>query len=263
MEQEKIKIEVNGNSMECIVLKPKERKEQMPGILWIHGGGYVLGMASMVHMSCGKLLAKKYGAIVMSPEYRLADKAPYPAALEDCYGALEYMWDHAQELGISQEHIIVGGESAGGGLAVAVCIYARDKDKVKVSMQIPLYPMIDCDDTESSRDNHGRVWNTKRNHWGWKKYLGELYNSKNVPPYASPAKEKNYANLPKCYTFVSDGEPFYQETLDYIRHLQEVGVKAEVDVYKGNIHAFDMLCPWKKTSRQAKKRLCHIYESWI
>ena len=263
MKQEKIKIEVSGNSMECIVLKPKESKELLPGILWIHGGGYVLGMASMVQMSCGKLLAKKYGAVVISPEYRLADKGPYPAALEDCYGALEYMWDNAEKLGINRDNIIVGGESAGGGLAAAVCLYARDQGRVKVSMQIPLYPMIDCDDTASSRDNHGRVWNTKRNHWGWKKYLGELYCSENIPVYASPVKEKNYANLPKCYTFVSDGEPFYQETLDYVQHLQETGVKAEVDVYKGNIHAFDMLCPWKKTSRQAKKKLCHIYESWF
>lgn len=93
MKQEKVKIDVSGNRMECIVLKPEERKESSPGILWIHGGGYVLGMAGMVHMSCGKLLAKKYGAIVVSPEYRLADKAPYPAALDDCYSALEYMWD--------------------------------------------------------------------------------------------------------------------------------------------------------------------------
>lgn len=263
MKREKIKIDTSENNIECIVLKPKKRDTFLPGILWIHGGGYVLGMASMVHMSCGKLLAKKYGAVVMAPEYRLADKTPYPTALYDCYGTLEYMWDHAEELGIDKDNIIVGGESAGGGLAAAVCLYARDKGKVKVSMQIPLYPMIDCDDTESSRDNHGRVWNTKRNHWGWKKYLGELYGKENIPVYASPAKETNYANLPECYSFVSDGEPFYQETIDYIHHLQEAGVKAEVDVYKGNIHAFDMLCPWKKSSRQAKKKLCHIYESWI
>lgn len=262
MKQKRININLSTNKIECIVLMPEDRKELLPGILWIHGGGYVLGMAEMVHMSCGKLLAKKYGAVVMSPEYRLANEATYPAALQDCYGTLEYMWDHAEELGMNRDCIIVGGESAGGGLAVAVCLYARDKGKVKVSMQIPLYPMIDCDDTKSSKDNHGRVWNSKLNHWGWKKYLGELYQSSNVPPYASPSKEVNYANLPKCYTFVSDGEPFYQETLDYIHHLRRAGVCAEVDVYKGNIHAFDMLCPWKKTSRQAKKKLCHVYETW-
>lgn len=262
MRQQKTDINISDRKMKCIILKPEKTESLLPGILWIHGGGYVLGMAGMVHMSCGKLLARKYGAVVLSPEYRLASEATYPAALEDCYGALEYMWDHAEELGISRERIVVGGESAGGGLAVAVCLYARDRGKVKVSMQIPLYPMIDCNDTVSSKNNHGRVWNTKRNHWGWRKYLGDLYRSENIPAYASPSRETNYSGLPMCYTFVSDGEPFYQETLDYIRHLQEAGVRVEVDVYTCNIHAFDMLCPWKRISRQAKKKLCNVYEQW-
>ena len=135
-----------------------------PGILWIHGGGYVLGMAAMVYAPMGKALARRYGGVVISPEYRLAKKAPYPAALEDCYTALKYMYDHADELGIDRSRIIVGGESAGGGLAAAVCQYARDKCEVPVSFQIPLYPMLDSEDTDSSRDNHGHLWNTRKNH---------------------------------------------------------------------------------------------------
>lgn len=81
-----------------------------------------------------------------------------------------------------------------------------------------------------------------------------------MPSYASAARETDYRDLPPCYTFVSDGEPFYQETLDYVRHLREAGVEAEADVYPGNVHAFDMLCPWKETSREAKRRLCQVYE---
>ena len=97
----------------CLVKKP-------PGILWIHGGGYVTGMAKMIYMSRALPLVKKYGAVVVTPEYRLAGQAPYPAALHDCYAALKYLKEHAQDLGINSSQIMVGGESAGGGLAAAL-----------------------------------------------------------------------------------------------------------------------------------------------
>ena len=168
-----VHIDTGAGRMKARILRPKEADGPVPGILWIHGGGYMLGGSYMLDMSCGKLLAKEYGAVVVCPDYRLAGKAPFPAALEDCYAALEWMYENADELGIDRKRIIVGGESAGGGLTVAVCLYNRDKGSVPVAMQIPLYPMLDCEDTESSSDNHGKVWNTKRNHWGWKHYLGE------------------------------------------------------------------------------------------
>ena len=146
-------IETSAGSMRLIILHPARQTEPLPGILWIHGGGYMLGMASMVHFSEGKMLAQKYGAVVVSPEYRLAGKAPYPAAFEDCYAALKWMNEHAEELGIDRGKIVVGGESAGGGLAAAVCLAARDRGEVQVAFQLPLYPMLDCEDTPSSRDN--------------------------------------------------------------------------------------------------------------
>lgn len=247
-----------GRSMKLIILHPVSGKK-VPGLLWIHGGGYVTGMAAMVHFTAGKMIAKKYGAVVVSPEYRLAGQAPYPAALEDCYEALKYMYDHADELGIDRSRIIVGGESAGGGLAAAVCLYARDHGEVPVFFHLPLYPMLDCQDTDSSRDNHGRVWNTKKNHRGWARYLGSLYQTENVPKYASAARETDYSGMPPCYTFVEDGEPFYDETLTYIRKLNEAGIPARADVYHGSTHAFDILFPWTGNARMAKKRLLNAY----
>ena len=241
-----------------IILRPAVQKGPVPGILWIHGGGYMTGMAAMVYASCGRMLARKYGAVVVSPGYRLAWKKPYPAALEDCYTALEYMADHAEELGIRKDQLIVGGESAGGGLAAAVCLYARDQGRIPVAFQIPLYPMLDCFDTPSSRDNHGRNWNTRRNHWGWKHYLGDLYGSPSVPKYASPSRETDYAGLPPAYTYVLDGEPFLDETRAYIRSLQEAGVDAAVDVYHGNFHGFDAFF-WTRNARTAKRKLCERY----
>ena len=233
-----------------------------PGILWIHGGGYVMGMAAMVHASMGKLLARKYGGVVVSPEYRRARRAPYPAALKDCYAALKYMAAHAEELGFERERLVVGGESAGGGLAAALCQYARDKKEVDVCFQIPLYPMLDCEDTDSSRDNHAHGWNTRRNHWGWRWYLRDLYGTDRVPPYASPSRAKCYKGLPPCYTYVEDREAFYDETLTYVRRLNEDGVEAHADVFHGNIHGFDALF-WTKNAKEAKKKLIRAAEKYM
>lgn len=249
------KISADENEVELFVLRPTKNakpKEKTPGILWIHGGGYITGMAKMIYMSRAMALVKKYGAVVVTPEYRLSKKAPYPAALEDCYAALKYLKEHADELGVNSSQIMVGGESAGGGLAAALCMYARDKGEVNIAYQMPLYPMIDNLDTDSSRDNHAPVWNTKRNHMGWKAYLGDLWElGDKVPPYAAAARQTDYSKLPPAYTFVGDIEPFYCETLTYIENLKKTGIEANVDIYPNCFHAFDMLLPFKKVSKKA------------
>ena len=241
-----------GGEMKLLILRPtanRKPQDQTPGILWIHGGGYVTGMAGMIYMSRAIDLVKKFGAVVVTPEYRLAGKAPYPAALEDCYAALHYLKENADMLGCNRNRLMVGGESACGGLTAALCIYARDRGEVNIAFQMPLYPMIDDRDTESSRDNHGISWNTKRNHAAWKLYLRDITGE--VPSYAAPARETDYRNLPPAYTFVGNQEAFYCETLTYIQRLQEAGVTAHVDVYPTGFHAFDMLLPFRKISRQA------------
>ena len=248
----KVYIPSGDHRMKLLILSPaasKQPRENAPGILWIHGGGYAVGMASMVFMSRAKRLVTEYGAVVISPEYRLAGKAPYPAALEDCYAALLYLKEHATELGCSDEQIMVGGESAGGGLTAALCMLARDRGEVNIAFQMPLYPMLDHRDTDSSRNNHGISWNTKRNHAAWKLYLKDI--SGDIPPYASPSRQTDYSSLPPAYTLVGDREPFYCETLTYIENLRKAGIAAHVDVYPTGFHAFDMLLPFRRISRQA------------
>lgn len=252
-----------GGRMRVKVLQPRSQDAPVPGILWIHGGGYETGGLYMLPVSNGKMLAKRFGAVVVSPAYRLSGEAPYPAALEDCYAALEWMYRHAEELGIDPERIVVGGESAGGGLTAAVCLLARDRGEIPVALQLPLYPMLDSEDTPSSADNHGRNWDTRRNHRAWKRYLGVLYGTDLVSKYASPARETDYAGLPPCYTYVTEGEPFLDETLGFVSRLQEAGVEARVDVYPGDLHAFDLLEPWRDESRLAKERLCEVFSRWL
>lgn len=230
---QKIAIPAGRRRIPALVLSPNEALVLATGVLWIHGGGYILGMKEMVHMSRAVDLVKKFGAVVVSPGYRLAFAAPYPAALDDCYAALVYMKARAAELGVRADQIMVGGESAGGGLCAALCIKARD--------------------TETSRGNHGKVWNTRRNHFGWRCYLrGQKRDG--LSPYAAPARLTDFSGLPPAYTFVGNGEPFYAETVQYVENLKKSGIPASVDVYHSDMHAFDMMQPDTPLSQEAARR---------
>ena len=191
----KIRIPTPHGSIPALVLSPLTAPADATGVLWIHGGGYISGMKEMVHMSRAVDLVKKFGAVVLSPGYRLAPLSPYPAALDDCYAALIYLKENAAALGVRSDQLMVGGESAGGGLCAAVCIRARDSGEVSVAFQMPLYPMLDDRDTESSRDNHGRVWNTRRNHLAWRLYLRGTDRAQ-LTPYGAPARLEDLSGLP-------------------------------------------------------------------
>ena len=263
MKKDKVHIHSeDGTVIKILIYYPEaDREEKSTGVLWIHGGGYITGMASMAGlMGMGPRLVNEHGCVVVSTEYILGKKGRYPNALNDCYAALKYMVEHADELGIRKDQVFVGGESAGGGLCAALCMLARDKGEVNIAFQMPLYPMIDDRDTDSSRDNHNKVWNTRRNHYGWKTYLGDLYGTDEVPAYAAAARQSDYSNLPPAYTFVCTGEPFYCETLTFVENLRAAGVEAGLDVYEGLYHAFDMLQPKKEISKLAIERFEKAFE---
>ncbi len=249
----RISIKVNGRRVPLLILQPLSKPENAPGVMWIHGGGYMTGMKEMAYIGRAADLVRNHGAVVIAPGYHLSLFHPYPAALNDCYGTLLYIKEHAEELGINKSQIMVGGESAGGGLTAAIAMYARDKGEVNIAFQMPLYPMIDNFDTDSSRDNHAKVWNTKRNHQAWAVYLRKDA-KKEVSPYAAPSRQTDYSGLPPAYTFVCTAEPFYCETLTYIDNLKAAGIEAKVDVYEGMYHAFDMSEPESDAGREAIKR---------
>lgn len=253
---EKRMIPASDRDIRVLILRPTESarpQENTPGILWLHGGGHLHGMYQKILLSHARFLVEKHGAVVVAPEYRTAFEKPFPADLEDCYAALLFLKVHADELGINDAQIMVGGESAGGGLTVATCLLARDLGEVNVAFQMPLYPMLDDRDTETSRDNHGKVWNTRRNHFGWRCYLRGQKRG-DLSPYAAPARLTNFSGLPPAYTFVGDGEPFYAETVRYIENLKKCGIPASVDVYHSDMHAFDMMQPDTPLSREAARR---------
>ena len=207
---EKRKIPVGDHSIRLLILRPLEKSEKpVPGVLWVHGGGYQSGSAKDIFVTRALSLVVKFGAVLVAPDYRLSKRHPYPAALHDCWAALLYLKEHAGELGVRPDQIMVGGESAGGGMAAALCMLARDRGEVNIAFQMPLYPMLDDRDTPSSKDNHAPNWNSRRNRKAWKRYLREAWGTDLVSCYAAPARCKDYHGLPPCYTFVGDIELMY------------------------------------------------------
>ena len=253
-----LRIPTARGSIPALLLSPRTAPADATGVLWLHGGGYAVGMKEMVHMSRAVGLVKRFGAVVLVPGYRLSLQAPYPAALDDCYAALLYLKEQAAALGVRPDQLMVGGESAGGGLCAAVCIRARDTGEVNVALQMPLYPMLDDRDTETARDNRGRVWNTRRNHLAWRLYLRGTDRAQ-LSTYAAPARLTDFAGLPPAYSFVADGEPFYAETVRYFGRLRAAGVPAELDVYHTDMHAFDMMQPHDAQSIAAAEAFEHRF----
>jgi acetyl esterase/lipase len=241
----------DGSKLRICIFKPLKPKENVPGVLWLHGGGYALGSPEQA-----KMMAKRFievsNCVVVAPDYRLSVEAPYPAALEDSYETLLWMKSHAKELGIRDNQLMVGGDSAGGGLTAALTLYARDKGEVSIAFQMPLYPMLDDRMTsESSKVNNAPVWNSKSNFNGWKLYLGELFGTSKVPYYAAPARAEDYKSLPPTATFVGELEPFRDETIQYVENLRKAGVTVEFEIYKGCYHAFEQMCPKAEVSKKA------------
>ena len=252
---EKRSIPVGEHRIKLLILRPLARSaDKVPGVLWVHGGGYQSGSAKDVFVTRALSLVVKFGAVLVSPDYRLSKKHPYPAGLRDCYAALLYLKEHAEELGVRADQLMVGGESAGGGMAAALCLLAHDRGEVNIAFQMPLYPMLDDRDTPSSADNHARNWNTEKNKKAWKRYLREAFGTDFVSSYAAPARREDLRGLPPCYTFVGEIEPFYCETVEYVRRLREAGVEASCDVYPDWFHAYDLFFPAKKVVREAVSR---------
>lgn len=250
----------DGTKLRLCIFRPLVPKADVPGILWLHGGGYGLGVPEL-SIAMFKSLIEASDCVVVAPDYRLSVEAPYPAALEDSYLALLWMKEHIETLGIRENQLMVGGESAGGGLTAALTLYARDRGDVAIAFQMPLYPMIDDRmDTVSAVNNNAPVWNSKSNYNSWSLYLGELFKTNNVPYYAAPARALDYTYLPPTVTFVGELEPFRDETIAYVKKLKEAGCKVDFKIYEGCYHGFDIVCPKAKVSREAKEFLMQAFK---
>lgn len=259
MRVEPITIQACGHPMRMCVYRPIEDVANTPGLLWIHGGGYAMGFPEQDERFIRRFI-ETVPCTVVAPDYRLSGKAPYPAAIDDCCEALVWLDEHAAELGVRRDQLMVGGDSAGGGLAAAVTIRARDERLAAIAFQMPLYPMLDDRMiTASSRNNSMPVWSSKSNESAWRLYLGERYGSDDVPPDAAPSRLTDLAGLPPAFTFVGSLEPFLDETVEYMERLKQAGVPAEYKVFEGCYHAFDMMCSGSEPAKEANALLLESF----
>jgi len=241
----------DGTRLRVCIYSPASPQKNVPGLLWMHGGGYAFGTPELDELFIKRFIEAS-GCVVMAPDYRLSTDEPYPAALEDCYTALVWMKNHSGDYGIRADQLLIGGDSAGGGLTAALSLYARDKNEVAIAFQMPLYPMLDDRmNTPSATDNDAPLWNSKSNEIAWRLYLGQLFGKPNIPAYAAPARAETLANLPPACSFVGSLEPFRDETVAYMERLRASGTPVDFKVFEGCFHGFDVACRRTAIAKQA------------
>lgn len=220
--------------------------ESSAGVLYyVHGGGTIVG--SHLGADVPNLLAwaNELNLTIVSPGYRLAPEHPYPAPVEDCYAGLR--WTAERFAG----PLVLGGISAGGGLAAATALLARDRGGPALAGQLLLCPMLDDrNDTPSAVDLDGRgLWDRTANNVGWTAYLGGL---DDVPAYAAAARAEDLSGLPPAFLDVATAETFRDEVVAYASRIWQAGGEAELHVWPGGFHGFDSLAPEARLSRAAR-----------
>jgi acetyl esterase/lipase len=235
------------------VYQPTDRPQLLPALLWIHGGGYVMGDIEQDDRLMRQMV-KRIGCVAVSVDYRLPPEHPFPAPVEDCYAGLQWLFAQARDLGVNPTRIAIGGASAGGGLAAGLALLARDRGEVPVAFQLLIYPMID--DRNVTPASHAitdpRVWHRESNRLGWKAYLGREGGGDDVSPYAAATRATDLRRLPPAYIPVGALDLFIDENIEYAQRLIQAGVPTELHVYPGAFHGFDMLAPSAAVSKQFK-----------
>ena len=242
------------------IIRPKNRERPLPALLWMHGGGYVMGCAAEDEAACARMAAEA-DCITVAVEYRLAPENPFPAALEDCYAALRWMVTAADELGIDPSLIAIGGGSAGGGLAAGLALLARDRGEMDVVFQLLIYPMLDDTNVGPADDPRpdALLWTRANNLVGWRSYLGCEPGGEGISCYASAPRAADLKGLPPAYISVGDLDLFAQEDIAYADRLIQAGVPTELHVYPGGCHGFDLIVPQADISaRFTSDMLCAL-----
>ncbi|WP_436839349.1 alpha/beta hydrolase [Microbispora hainanensis] len=236
-----------------LVCRPAGATAPLAAIYHTHGGGMIVG-DNRVGVDGVLDWAQELQLVVVSVEYRLAPEHPHPAPIEDCYAGLVWTAAHAAELGIDPERIIVAGASAGGGLAAALALMARDRGGPALAGQMLMCPMLDDrNDTPSSHQMAGLgVWDRTANETGWTALLGAARGGPGVSPYAAPARATDLSGLPPAFIDVGSAETFRDEDVAYAGAIWRAGGSAELHVWPGGFHGFDMMAPQAAVSQDAR-----------
>jgi acetyl esterase/lipase len=240
--------------------RPPQPQDTGCAFMWIHGGGYVIGSAAQDDRLCRRF-ARRLSVPVAAVDYRLAPKHPYPAALEDCHEALKWL---AHQTDVDPRRIAVGGASAGGGLAAALALLARDRGELAPLLQLLVYPMVDdrSSDRPGIENPRYRMWNPNTNRLSWACYL----RGADVDA-AVPSRHTDLSRLPPAWIGVGTLDPLRDEDIDYGRRLKEAGGGCEIDIVPGAFHGFDAVAPCTAVSRAFFDRQCEAlrkaFSPWL
>lgn len=242
--------------IDASMISPAVTSVPCGAVYLLHSGGMMFGdRFSGIDDALGWV--EDLGIRVLTIDYRLAPEHPHPAPFDDCYAGLVWMVEHAESLGIRPDRIIVGGASAGGGLAAAVTIAARDRNGPRIRGQLLDYPMLDDRPTPSTGIFDGiGVWDRVSNETGWAALLGDV---RPVSPYAAPARSSDLGGLPPAFIDVGAAEIFRDEAVDYARGIWAAGGEAELHVWPGAFHACDIFAPHAGISR----RMISARREWL
>jgi acetyl esterase len=234
------------------IYMPKERTEAGAGFVNFHMGGFIFGDLEMEHLRC-LTMAAEGGAVSIGVDYRLAPENPFPAGVEDCYVALQWVAEHAKELKIDPAKIAIGGGSSGGNLGAAVALMARDRGGPKVAFQMLFYPVIDdrCETVSMKNGTDLYAWDYQNSLDMWDQYIGKERD--NVSPYAAPARAKDLSGLPPAYVITCEHDSLRDEGIIYAMRLMAAGVPVELHNYPGTVHGFDLLTATDISARALKE----------
>jgi acetyl esterase/lipase len=238
------------------VYSPKSRAAVVPAILYIHGGGFVVGSIETEHAGAARL-AQELGVVVVSVDYRLAPEDPFPAPLEDCYAALVWLHQEAMALGVDTARIAINGGSAGGGLAAGLALLARDRGGPAICFQYLGIPELDdrLETPSMQRFHDTPMWSRPQAERSWEWYLGDAYGSDDVSPYAAPARATDVAGLPPAYISTMEFDPLRDEGINYALKLLAAGVSVELHSFPGTFHGSGIVTGAAVTKRDAAERM--------
>ena len=231
------------------VYRPRAGVGLRPGIVYIHGGGFAVGSVETEHAGAAGL-ASGVGAVVVSVDYRLAPEHPFPAPLDDCYAALEWVHEAAAELDVDVERIAVYGGSAGGGLAAGLALLARDRGGPKLCFQFLGIPELDdrLETPSMQQFVDTPMWNRPSAVNSWRHYLGDM--TGDVSPYAAPARATDLTNLPPAFVSTMEFDPLRDEGIIYALRMLQAGVPVELHQYPGTFHGSSLVTTAAVTRRQ-------------
>jgi acetyl esterase/lipase len=237
------------------IYRPVDAGEVLPGLLEIHGGGFIMGDLEMMDAFCDRVAAE-LRAVVVSVEYRLAPEHPYPAAVEDCHAALTWLAANTGELGVDPERIAIAGQSAGGGLAAATALMARDRGGPALCFQLLEIPELDdrLDTVSMTAFVDTPLWNRPNAVRSWSWYLGDddRPGSVDVSPYAAPARAEDLSGLPPAFVSVMEFDPLRDEGLIYAMRLLQAGVSTELHAYPGTFHGSGLVADAAVSKRASR-----------